>query len=597
MGKTSLAVRAAEIAAPQFDRILFVTTKVHKLTPDGAVTVSNSIVPAYPAMLSQIANLLGLPQIADKPEEERPALIRAAVQSEKVLLILDNLENLDKAQQNLLFEFVSDLPPGCKAIVTSRRRTDVDARIIRLGKLDQDAALAYLEELSVGRDLLRKASREERLHLYEETGGNPLLLRWIVGQLGRGSCRSLAEALDLCRHAATANDPLEFIFGDLLETFTEAETKVLAALTYFTQKIKVRFIADLAVLSPTTAQTALGDLANRALVMPDEADETYALVPMVADYLRIKRPEVVAETGDRLEKLAYALIIENGYEKHDRFPVLEAAWPGIAPALPLFLAGNNARLQTVCVALQHFLHFQGRWDEWLAFYEKAEAKAAAAADHAEAGWRAYHVGTIHYLRQQADAVLACADRAAVHWARAKAGARERSCALGLRGLGHQLKKDYPAAITAYREALDLDRSRAAESADVAACLNDLASAESGSGDYTAAEGHYREALRVARAVGDDEGVAIYTGNLADVALDREEWTAAEALAREALPLSEAVYRQELIAEDNRRLAKALVRQGKAAEALPHAERAVDILARLGSPDLEDAQKTLEECQG
>jgi hypothetical protein len=51
-------------------------------------------------------------------------------------------------------------------------------------------------------------------------------------------------------------------------------------------------------------------------------------------------PEVVTETGDLLEKRAYALIMENGYPKHDRFPFLEAAWPGIAPALPLFLAGD-----------------------------------------------------------------------------------------------------------------------------------------------------------------------------------------------------------------------------------------------------------------
>lgn len=47
----------------------------------------------------------------------------------------------------------------------------------------------------------------------------------------------------------------------------------------------------------------------------------------------------------------------------DRFPGLEAAWPGIAPALRLFLAGDNARLQTACNALRAFLNFQGRWDE------------------------------------------------------------------------------------------------------------------------------------------------------------------------------------------------------------------------------------------
>ena len=181
-----------------------------------------------------------------------------------------------------------------------------------------------------------------------------MLLRWIVGQLGRGSCRTLADALALCRRAEKENDPLEFIFGDLLETFTDAETKALAALTYFTQMLEVNHIAELAGLSKTAAQTALSDLANRALVVPDEEEKCFALVPMVADFLRHKRPEVVNETSDRLERQAYALVVENGYDQHDRFHVLDAAWPTVAAALPRFIVGESERLQTVCGALARF---------------------------------------------------------------------------------------------------------------------------------------------------------------------------------------------------------------------------------------------------
>jgi tetratricopeptide (TPR) repeat protein len=249
------------------------------------------------------------------------------------------------------------------------------------------------------------------------------------------------------------------------------------------------------------------------------------------------------------------------------------------PALPLFVAGPNSRLQTVCDALVDFLDFTGRWDEWLSLSQQAEARAVAAGDHTNAGWRAMHAGAVHEYRNQTDAVLACADRAAAYWQTAQAGARERA-----------------AAIAAYREALVLHCSVSAESKDVAIDLNALANIEMFSGDFGAAEQDYREALRIARAVSDTEMMAGLPGNLAGLALDRQDWPGAEVLAREALALCETVGRQGLIASNCRRLARALVRQGKKAEALPYARRAVEIYTQLGHPDLESARVILGECE-
>jgi tetratricopeptide (TPR) repeat protein len=597
MGKTTLAIRAAELAPPgQFENIFFLSSKERKLTPEGERKLSDFVTPGYLDMLNEIARLLKQPDLAKQPEDERARLLIDALAQAKALLILDNLETMPRDQQNRLFEFLSQLPPGCKAIATSRVRTDVDARIIRLAKLDQEAALELIAELATDRPLLAKATAEERIHLYEETGGNPLLIRWIAGQLGKGRCRNIASALSFLRTAAEENDPLEFIFGDLLGKFTENETKILSALTYFTQQVEVKLIAELASISTTASETALADLSNRALVIPDEEEKRFALVPMVAAFLRRKRPEVVAETGNRLEQRAYALIVENGYEQHDRFPILDAAWPTVAPALPLFVAGPNERLQTMCEQLRFFFEFTGRWDEWLSLEEQAEAKAVAAGDHENAGWRSFQNGWIHYLREQADEVLVCADRTEKHWQTAQVGAYERATGIRLRGLGHHLKADYPEAITAFREGLDLYRTVLADGLEVAIAFNDLANAEKGSGDSTKAEADYREALRIALAVGYTEGVATYTGNLATLALDMEDWQKAETLSREALPVSEKVGRLELIAINCECLAEALLGQGRGKEGHAYAQRAVDIYRRLGSPRFDPALKTLSECK-
>ncbi|MEK6259468.1 MAG: DUF4062 domain-containing protein [Planctomycetota bacterium] len=598
MGKTSLAIRAAELVPPgQFQRILFLSAKEREMSADGERRLTGFVLPGYLEMLNEIARLLDRADLAKSIESERARLVLEALEPKHALLILDNLESLTPEHQAQLFTFIGHLPQGCKAIVTSRRRTDVDARIIRLEKLDRDAALAFLAELATDRPLLKKAKKLQRVELYEETGGSPLLLRWIAGQLGKGRCRSVADALAFLRSAPPRNnDPLKFIFGELLETLTDSETKALAALTYFTRPMEIKFIAELATLTRPAAKIALDDLASRALVVPDVAEKTFVLVPMVADFLRRKRPEVVQQTGDRLANRAYALIVENGSEEHTRYPVLDAAWPTVAPALRVFLAGPNDRLQTICTALNRFLDFTGRWDDWLALSQGAETKAVAAQDFSSAGRRAYYAGWVHYLRGQSAEVLVCADRAATHWREAQAGIRDRGTAIRLRGIGHELAKDYPAAIAAYREAVQLWQTLDRENDVVAAGLNDLATAEKQSGDYAAAEQDYREAIRIAKACGYREGIANFTGNLADLMLVREDWPGAETLARMSLPLSETLGRQELIAADCRRLAKALARQGREAEGRPYAQRAVKIYTPLRSPDLQDARETLAECE-
>lgn len=605
IGKTSLAVEAAHRApAEHYPLKLFVTAKTTRLHADGVHDIQDNRIDDYYKLLTEIGLALGCDDMQRLTSEQQVARVRHALAAQKALLVLDNLETFNKEERRRIYDLLEVLPSGCRAIVTSRRRDETAARTLRLDKLDADAALQLLQELGERTSAIAQLTDSERQQLYSETGGNPLLLTWTATQLGRsqGRCRTVAEAVQRLQEAHRLhkineqNDPLEFVFGDLLDTFTDDETAVLAALAYFTEPARLDWLLPLANLSETAALTALDDLRNRALLLEDETDGTWLLPPLAARFLRRHRPEAINTTGQRLEQQAYALAVQHGGNDNAPYAELKAAWPTLQAALPLLVAGDNARLQKLCSALNRFLDFSGYWDVLLSLQQEAEAKAVAAGDFVNAGWRAQQTGWVHYLLGEADAVLSCAERCAGHWRQAGCGAREQAGAIRLRGIGHELQKDYPAALAAYQQSLVLRRSLNPESVDAAIGLNDLAEVKKASGDLDGAEADYREALRIARKLDYSEGIAYMTGNLAELSLTRSEWPEAERLAAEALALAEGLGRVELIASNHHSLAKALLNQQRAADALPHAHKATAIFTTLRSPDLTEAEATLAACE-
>jgi tetratricopeptide (TPR) repeat protein len=512
--------------------------------------------------------------------------------------VIDNLETLPDPERVQLYKFLSRLPDGCKAIVTSRRRSDVDARVIRVDRLDLKDALSLIGELAKTNRSLAAATLQERQMLYEFTGGNPLLLGWTAGQLGRRSsqCRTVADACAFLKNASAENDPLEYIFGDLLDTFTSSETAVLAVLTHFTLPAEAKWIAECSGLAQQQAQVALEDLADRALIAADPSAHTFYLPPLAAKFLGDKRPEAVAQTGERLAVRAHAQAIENGYLQYERFSVLEAQWPLLSAAIPWLVKGENERLQTFCNALRFFLEFSGRWDDWQSLEAQGEQKAVASNDLPSAGWRAFQGGWVSMLRHETAQVLLAADRAEAHWRNSGEGSVMAN-ALRLRGFGRKFENDTPAAFEAFQKALDLFRQVDAESDDVGNVLNDLAGLQRGSGALAEAEKNYLESLRIARKNGNNEGIAICTGNLGNLARSRRDWSLMEKFSREALSLSDQLGRSELIGSNCERLALALARQGRPADGLPYVKRAIDIFRKLGQKDrLGDAEASLKECE-
>lgn len=599
MGKTSLAIRAAQNCQPgHFKKIVFVSVKEREMDDDRVRQIGVFLLKGFIEMLNELSRLLDHPEIVEEPEHLRITCLHNALKSDQALLILDNLESLTVEDRSHIRTFLHRLPQGCKAIVTSRSGMSSGEELIDLEQLDRSSALQTIKKLSTGNALLERSSEAERISLYEEVGGNPLLLHWVVRQVGSDRCLNIADAISRLKSCPSGNDPLEFILGDLVGDLSEPQVKMLCTLNFFSAPVQVRYIAPLADLDEARAGDLLKSLTNLKLVIrTDQGEDYYALVPLAASYLRNRRPDLVANAGDLIQENVYSLIVQYGGRDKAGFDRLENVWAKINGVLPLFTNGSNEQLQVICDKLWTFFDSTNRSDEWFALSEKAEQRALASEDHLHAGWRAFDIGCVHRRRGNAAETIASAYRADCHWDKAQdAGPRLRAYAARLRGHGHRLEKNFHAAIAEYKKAVKLLRSLESVSKDLADALRSLGEAQRLAGELETADLNFREALQIAKAANYPLGVAKITARMAELKLDAKYWQDAEALARESLDLAVTLNHSALIAEGHWRLARAMQGQGRIKEAIERGRRAIAMFAKQKATIHDSAQAILDQWE-
>lgn len=270
IGKTALALEAAYRVKERglFDAFVFVSAKQSALTTGGIRSLT-PVARTFEEFLTETARVLGQTALRDLVGAVSRSDVFDALRGTRTLLIYDNLETLSEQAREALIDLLRELPSGCKAIVTSRRRGGEGALWVRLDEINWEAAKSIIES-EMRRDKpfaskLRHAGEARWRDLYEATKGSPLALVHLLRLLRNRPSLTIEDAPDLFRGNLTP-EITEFVFQEAQAELSDDERIALFALSLFTLSASFDAWMHVASLPRGRLQMASDRLSAFALV-------------------------------------------------------------------------------------------------------------------------------------------------------------------------------------------------------------------------------------------------------------------------------------------------------------------------------------------
>lgn len=194
----------------------------------------------FDTILDAIGRQLGIATALNGSKEERQERLRAVLRNQHILLVLDNLETANESQSAIASKLQHYLNPS-KAILTSRTRFTGEVYVINVPGLDEPGALALIRQDAGEKGIRRieEAKLGELERIADATGGSPLALKLVVGQLGHLPLEAVLSQLRDVKLPLGANDESDyyrfyrFIFSPSWQLLSHQGKELLIAMAHF----------------------------------------------------------------------------------------------------------------------------------------------------------------------------------------------------------------------------------------------------------------------------------------------------------------------------------------------------------------------------
>src|SRR5688500_13975802 len=181
MGKSTLAIEISHrcIENDLFEAVIWISAKEDILTLHGIEPVIPEAKTLSDILITIGANL-GNPTIGNLSIQDQIKRAYYLLSKRTTLLVLDNFESLSKNEQRDILDFLRRSPITLKVVITSRERVS-EGQIIRLQGLSFEESNALLDWDAQQKNI--HLTKDQSKYLVDLTGGLPLALLWVQGQI------------------------------------------------------------------------------------------------------------------------------------------------------------------------------------------------------------------------------------------------------------------------------------------------------------------------------------------------------------------------------------------------------------------------------
>ena len=284
VGKSALAIEISHrcVEKELFESVIWISAKESVLTLHGV----EPIIPEAKSLtdiLITIGTNLGNPTIGNLalPDQIRRAYNLLARHT--TLLILDNFESLSRKEQHDILEFLRKSPITLKVIVTSRERV-AEGQIVRLQGLSQEESNALLKWDAQQKNI--HLTNEQNRHLIDLTGGLPLALLWVQGQVAVLGY-SVTQVLD--KLSLDSNIPiLQYCFNHSWNLLKDGNEKnLLFILALQPEAVSREALKDISGIENDEAfESAISDLLQLTLTEHEPDRDYFSILPLTRRFIR-----------------------------------------------------------------------------------------------------------------------------------------------------------------------------------------------------------------------------------------------------------------------------------------------------------------------